>query len=143
MTLPMNTDPNAQAINSPAVSPVTGEPKTLALFSLLLSLVFPLGLAIGIFDSVVFAKPTLSQDPSVEGIKAALGMLSFAMCALGVPCIVAAIVTGHRALRLTAPSKGLWMARVGLVISYLSTVVCIILVLVIGWVFVEFATHPW
>ena len=92
---------------------------TLALISLLLSLVFPLAITINVLGAVALANHLIAQR-----VMAVFFMAGGAFGALGLPAMISAIATGHVALviakRYTRSGARRWMAIVGLVIGYLS-----------------------
>lgn len=92
---------------------------TLALISLLASLVFPLAVLVNALGAVAQSNHLVSLD--FTNVFAAIGA---ALAALGVPALMTALVTGHIALviakRFHAVGARRWMAIVGLILGYLS-----------------------
>lgn len=97
-----------------------GRRNTLALISLLLSLIFPLAITINVLGAVAMANHMIAQRAMSVFFMAAGG----AFGTLGLPAMIAAIATGHVALviakRYTRSGARRWMAIVGLVLGYLS-----------------------
>jgi len=92
---------------------------TLALISLLISLIFPLAIAINVLGAVALANHLIAQR-----VMSVFFMAGGAFGTLGLPAMISAIATGHVALliakRYTRSGARRWMAIVGLVIGYLS-----------------------
>ena len=92
---------------------------TLALVSLLASLIFPLAVAINVLGAVALANHLIAQQVMVVFFT-----VGGAFGTLGLPAMLSAIATGHVALviakRYTRSGARRWMAIVGLVIGYLS-----------------------
>lgn len=114
MTLPTSTlgDP-------PPPPPRTG----LALTSLLLSLVFPLGFTLFVFRLIVDSHPAL-HTVSDPGLNLILNGGATALLALGLPAFSVAIGLGHIALQRTGNAQSAQgarrMARTALALGYLS-----------------------
>jgi hypothetical protein len=92
---------------------------TLALISLLVSLIFPLAVATNVLGAVAMANHLIAQQAMMVFF-----MAGGAFGTLGLPAMISAIATGHVALviakRYTRSGARRWMAIVGLVIGYLS-----------------------
>jgi hypothetical protein len=124
---------------SPSPNPVhtPGDParrNPLALVSLLVSLVFPIGVALNVIGALF---PGAVHPPGL-----AWNSLGNVLDLLGIPALCAAIITGHAALRRAArhPSgqAGRGSAITGLTLGYLSLAVYLgVIVFVPLWI----ATH--
>lgn len=92
---------------------------TLALVSLLASLLFPVAISITVLAPLAQANHLLPQRAMTMFV-----MIGAAVGALGLPTMLSALVTGHIALimakRFSRHGARRWMAIVGLVIGYLS-----------------------
>ena len=96
-----------------------GGRNTLALVSLLCSLIFPLGIVINVLSAVALANHVIPQRAMMILLPIGGGVGT-----LGLPAMIAAIVTGHVALvmakRYTRSGARRWMAILGLALGYLS-----------------------
>lgn len=102
-----------------APSPSQSGRNTLALIALLVSLIFPLAVAINALGAVALANHLIAQRAMMIFV-----MVGGALGTLGLPAMISAIATGHVALviakRYTRSGARRWMAIAGLVIGYLS-----------------------
>ena len=91
-----------------------GRRNTLALISLLASLIFPLAVTINVLGAVALANHLIAQQAMMVFF-----MAGGAFGTLGLPAMISAIATGHVALviakRYTRSGARRWMAIVGLV----------------------------
>jgi hypothetical protein len=99
--------------------PSQGGRNTLALVSLIASLLFPVAIGITVLAPMAQANHLIPQRAMTIFV-----MIGAAVGALGLPTMLSALVTGHIALimakRFSRHGARRWMAIVGLVIGYLS-----------------------
>lgn len=135
MTLPTPTTPSSMYAPPSRPDPATDLPtvwagtgtdtgasdrgrNTLALVSLLISLIFPIGVSLNVLSAVAGA----NHLPRTAIML--LLIVGGAIGTLGVPAMLGAIATGHVALviakRYSRAGARRWMAIVGLVVGYLS-----------------------
>lgn len=112
-------DPNSPIV--PGATSASSGRNQLALISMLLGFIFPVGLLVRLLEVAIHVG---AKGAPASTLSVMFGILDQVFGVVSLPALVASLVMGHlalvRAKRYPKPQARRWMAIVGLVLSYLS-----------------------